>query len=137
MIFARAKECEESFETWFQGDSQGRDKTMSPAPLIKIEKAPEVEDQSLDGPSEVINEATSKEKATQPKETSPVSTTSPASVEPVASASTSTQAVNPPPFDTQGWLADYESVFGPKDKMNPENRAMMMTALREAKSQTK
>lgn len=85
----------------------------------------------------MINEATSKEKATQPKETSPVSTTSSASVEPVASASTSTQAANPPPFDTQGWLTDYESLFGSKDKMSNEAKADMIDALRMAKAKTK
>ena len=134
MIFARAKECEEGFDGWFQEQSKGRDETMSPAPFIKAEKVPDAEKGSPNEPSELTNATSSEEKVSPP---GVQSSTSPAPVIPVVGTATSAQASNTPPFDTKGWLTEYESVYGPKEDMSVKERATMMEALKEAKALTK
>ena len=135
MIWARAKQCEEAFDRWYQNDSKGRDKTMSPAPFIKVEEVSEPQGDSSSNSSKSVNAPESQEKSAQSEVASSISTTSPAPVEVGVSAPKVAQASSASSFNRDDWLADYCDIYGPKESMNDDERAQMVNAFRKAKAE--
>ena len=136
MIFAWASECEQGHDMWFLGDSKGRDKTMSPAPYVKIEEVSKAEEGSSPETSTSINAPKSKEKSAQPAEADPILMTSPSPVGAEVSATNGIQATRAPPLDKKEWLANYCELFDIDSMrdMGDDDREKMVNAWMKAKA---